>query len=154
MRHYETLFIISPDLAEEETQTIAEKYSALLTDHGSVMAKVEHWGRKRLAYTVKKFHKGYYVLFEYGAEPGAVMELERLFKIDEDVIRFLTVKKEDTFDPESVVKEQEEAKEEAQETEAAQAEEDAPAAAEEKPEEEEPEEPAEEEKPAEKPVEE
>ncbi|KIX14858.1 30S ribosomal protein S6 [Dethiosulfatarculus sandiegensis] len=153
MRHYETLFIISPDLAEEETQTIAEKYSALLTDHGSIMAKVEHWGRKRLAYTVKKFHKGYYVLFEYGAEPSAVMEMERLFKIDEDVIRFLTVKKEDVFDPESVVKEQEEAKEEeAQEPEAAPAEEAAPEAAEDEAEAKE--EPAEEEKPAEKPVEE
>ncbi|CAO0821760.1 Small ribosomal subunit protein bS6 [Desulfarculales bacterium] len=102
MRHYETLFIINPNLTEEETAATVGKFSAILTDAGSTMVKVDHWGRRRLAYEVKKFSKGYYVLFEYGALPKTVVEMERNFKIDERVIRFLTVKKEDIFDAEAV----------------------------------------------------
>lgn len=109
MRHYETLFIINPDLTEEETTATVEKFAAILTDAGCTMVKVDHWGRRRLAYEVKKFSKGYYVLFEYGALPETVAEMERNFKIDERVIRFLTVKKEDLFDAEAVAKAQAEA---------------------------------------------
>ena len=72
MRHYETIFIISPELTEEDTTSVIEKFSGILGETGAIMAKVENWGRKRLAYTVKKFNKGYYVLFNYGAEPEAV----------------------------------------------------------------------------------
>jgi small subunit ribosomal protein S6 len=104
MRHYETLFIINPDLTEEETAATVEKFAAILTDAGSTMVKVDHWGRRRLAYEVKKFSKGYYVLFEYGALPETVAEMERNFKIDERVIRFMTVKKEDIFDAEAVAR--------------------------------------------------
>lgn len=109
MRHYETLFIINPDLSEEDTAAVVEKFSAILTDRGSVMVKVDLWGRRRLAYQVKKFNKGYYVLFEYGATPEAVAEMERLFKIDESVIRYLTVKKDDVFDAEAIAQAQAEA---------------------------------------------
>lgn len=109
MRHYETLFIINPDLSEEDTAAVVEKFSAILTDRGSVMVKVDLWGRRRLAYQVKKFNKGYYVLFEYGATPEAVAEMERLFKIDESVIRYLTVKKNDIFDADAIARAQAEA---------------------------------------------
>jgi len=109
MRHYETLFIINPDLSEEDTAAVVEKFSAILTDRGSVMVKVDLWGRRRLAYQVKKFNKGYYVLFEYGATPEAVAEMERLFKIDEAVVRYLTVKKNDIFDAEAIAQAQAEA---------------------------------------------
>ena len=129
MRHYETIFIISPELTEEDTTGVIEKFSGILDDAGAVMAKVENWGRKRLAYTVKKFTKGYYVLFNYGAEPEAVVEMERNFKIDDKVIRYLTVRLGDAFDPSMVVVE-EPAAEEASEGEASDEEapeEDAPA---------------------------
>ncbi|MBI5523527.1 MAG: 30S ribosomal protein S6 [Desulfarculus sp.] len=109
MRHYETLFIVNPDLSEEDTTATVEKFSAILTDAGSSMVKTDLWGRRRLAYEVKKFSKGYYVLFEYGALPETVAEMERNFKIDERVIRYLTVKKEDVFDAEAVAKAQAEA---------------------------------------------
>ncbi len=109
MRHYETLFIINPDLTEEDTAATVEKFAGILTDGGATMVKLDHWGRRRLAYEVKKFSKGYYVLFEYGASPEAVAEMERNFKIDERVIRFLTVKKEDVFDAEAVARAQAEA---------------------------------------------
>ncbi len=109
MRHYETLFIINPDLSEEETASVVEKFSAILTDRGSNMVKVDQWGRRRLAYEVKKFNKGFYVLFEYGATPEAVAEMERIFKIDERVIRYMTVKKDDLFDAEAIARAEAEA---------------------------------------------
>lgn len=109
MRHYETLFIINPDLSEEETASVVEKFSAILTDRGSNLVKVDQWGRRRLAYEVKKFNKGFYVLFEYGATPEAVAEMERIFKIDERIIRYLTVKKDDLFDAEAIARAEAEA---------------------------------------------
>jgi len=109
MRHYETLFIINPDLSEEETASVVEKFSTILTDRGSNMVKVDQWGRRRLAYEVKKFNKGFYVLFEYGATPEAVAEMERIFKIDERVIRYMTVKKDDLFDAEAIARAEAEA---------------------------------------------
>ncbi|MGD8561248.1 MAG: 30S ribosomal protein S6 [Desulfarculaceae bacterium] len=101
MRHYETLFIISPDLPEEDTTGVMDKFTGILSEAGANVAKVDNWGRRRLAYEVKKFTKGYYVLFEYGATPEAVAEMERNFKIDENVIRYLTVKISDHFDAEA-----------------------------------------------------
>ncbi len=102
MRHYETLFIINPDLNEEDTQATVEKFAGILAEGGATMAKVDLWGRRRMAYEVKKFNKGFFVLFDYGADPAAVAEMERNFKIDERVIRFLSVKKEDVFDLEAI----------------------------------------------------
>ncbi len=110
MRHYETIFIVHPDLSEEETTVVVDKFSGVLADGGAFMVKEDLWGRRRLAYVVKKQNKGFFVRFEYGAASAAVTEMERLFKIDEQVIRFLTVKLADDFDLEA----QKEAKAEAE----------------------------------------
>jgi small subunit ribosomal protein S6 len=104
MRHYETLFIVNPDLSEEDTTATVEKFSGILTAGGAAMGKVDLWGRRRMAYEVKKFSKGFYVLFDYGADPAAVAEMERNFKIDERVIRFLTIKKAELYDPEAIAR--------------------------------------------------
>jgi len=109
MRHYETLFIINPELTEEDTAAVVEKFSGILTDRGANMVKIDLWGRRRMAFLVKKFNKGFYVLFDYGADPAAVAEMERIFKIDEQILRFLTVKKADEFDAEAVARAQAEA---------------------------------------------
>lgn len=101
MRHYETLFIINPEISDEETDAVVEKFSNILTEGGAFIGLVDKWGRRRLAYTVKKFNKGFYVLFDYGANPEPVAEMERLFKIDDNVIRFLTVKQGDNYDMEA-----------------------------------------------------
>lgn len=116
MRHYETIFIVNPELTEEETEAVVEKFSGILAEGGSMMVKIDRWGRRRLAYKVKKFTKGYYVLFDYGAPVAAVAEMERLFKIDERVIRYLTVLQSEFFDAEAVAaaKAEEEAKAEAE----------------------------------------
>ncbi len=110
MRHYETIFIINPDLSEEEIAQVVEKFTGILVKGGAEILKTDLWGRRRLAYMVKKFTKGYYVFLEYGAPSAAVTEMERNFKIDEKVIRFLSVKKGDVFDVEALAKAEAEAK--------------------------------------------
>lgn len=102
MRHYETIFIVHPELSDEETTAVVEKFSGILEAGGAFLVRQDHWGRRRLAYAVKKQSKGYYVLFEYGADAPAVAEMERNFKIDEQVIRFITVKIDDSFDLEAM----------------------------------------------------
>ena len=102
MRHYETIFVVNPELSEEENTQVIEKFTGILAGGGAEILKTDLWGRRRLAYTVKKFNKGFYVFLEYGAPAAAVSELERNFKIDEKIIRFLTVKKGDVFDVEAL----------------------------------------------------
>ncbi|MBU1156598.1 MAG: 30S ribosomal protein S6 [Proteobacteria bacterium] len=109
MRHYETIFIVHPELSEEDTAACVEKFRGLLEKDGAFIVKEDHWGRRRLAYTVKKHTKGYFVLVEYGATGEAVDELERNFKIDEQVIRYLTVKIADSFDEEAMAQRKAEA---------------------------------------------
>ncbi|MBU1274551.1 MAG: 30S ribosomal protein S6 [Proteobacteria bacterium] len=109
MRHYETIFIVHPELSEEDTAACVEKFRGILENGGAFMVKEDHWGRRRLAYVVKKQSKGYFVLFEYGASGAAVAELERNFKIDEQVIRYLTVKIADSFDEEAMAQRKAEA---------------------------------------------
>lgn len=102
MRHYETIFIVHPELSEEDTAACVEKFRGILESGGAFLVKEDHWGRRRLAYMVKKQTKGYFVIFEYGASGETVAELERNFKIDEQVIRYLTVKIADAFDEEAM----------------------------------------------------
>ena len=113
MRHYETIFVINPDLPEEETTQVIEKFSGILTKGGAEILKTDLWGRRRLAYAIKKFNKGFYVVLEYGATPDAVTEMERLFRIDEKILRFLTVKKGDEFDAQALALAEAQAKERA-----------------------------------------
>ncbi len=99
MRHYETVFISNPDLPDEETAQVIETYRQVLIDGGAEILKTDDWGRRRMAYEIKKFTKGYYVLFEYVADdPACIAELERRMRLDDRVIRFMTVKKADSFD--------------------------------------------------------
>jgi len=121
MRHYETIFIVHPELTEEDTTAVVDKFRGILEDGGGFLVKEDHWGRRRLAYTVKKLNKGYFVLFEYGADSSAVAEMERNFKIDEQVIRYLTVKVSDSFDQQAMAQAKAEAEAAKAEAEAARA---------------------------------
>ncbi|MBU0513286.1 MAG: 30S ribosomal protein S6 [Proteobacteria bacterium] len=105
MRRYETVFIVHPDLNEEETKAAVDRYRQILEQQQALVVKVDVWGRRSLAYLIRKQSKGVYVLFEYGADPEAVFELERNFKIDEQILRFLTVLVSDKFDPQPAVEE-------------------------------------------------
>lgn len=93
MRKYETMFIIKPGLDEEATKAVIEKFSNLLKEKGSEIESIEEWGMRRLAYEVNKLREGYYVLIHFNAEPDAVAELERVFRISGDILRHMVVNK-------------------------------------------------------------
>lgn len=94
MQTYEVMYIIRPDLEEEEVKTNVEKFAEVVNTNGGVDTKAELMGKRRLAYEVKKFNEGYYVLMNFNGEARTVEELERLMKISDVVIRYLTTKKE------------------------------------------------------------
>lgn len=94
MRKYECLYIIDADLEEEAIQAVVDKYSALLEKNGCEEINVDAWGKRRLAYEIRKKREGYYVLMEYAGPADFVSELERLMRIDEKVMKYLVTKRD------------------------------------------------------------
>ncbi|GBD42916.1 30S ribosomal protein S6 [bacterium HR40] len=94
MPRYEHTFIARPDLTPQQAQGLAEQLGRAVAELGGQIGKVEYWGLKTLAYRIKKHRKGHYVHFEVEGPAKVVDELERLERINEDVLRFLTVKVE------------------------------------------------------------
>lgn len=92
--HYETAVIINAALDDEQIEAVVAKITGLITDGGGEISETEKWGRKRLAYTINKNRIGYYVIYRYEAPVDLIAELERLMKIDESVVRFLTIRLE------------------------------------------------------------
>ena len=103
MRHYETIYIANPDLSEEAYKDLLTKCSGIIEKNKGVMVKVEEWGNTRLAYQVRKFDKGSYVLLDFCGTPGLTNRLEREMKLDERVLKFQTVKLAENVDPEELV---------------------------------------------------
>jgi len=94
MRDYETLYIINPTLEEDKIKNVVEKFKTLIQKNGGEVTDINEWGKRRLAYTVKNMNEGYYVLMQFKAEPAVVQDLERVFKITDEVIRYLITKQE------------------------------------------------------------
>ena len=115
MRYYETLYIIKPDLSEEDYRGAVEKFSDLIGKNNGVVTKVDEWGTRTLAYEVKKFNKGSYVLLQYCGEPGITEELKREMTLDDRVIKYQTIKLSDDVDPETLKAAGEEGTKEAEE---------------------------------------
>lgn len=105
MRRYETTYILRPNLGEGKFTEIIERTNAIITDDGGTIINVDRWGLRKLAYEIKKEKQGYYVYFDYAAKPSAVKEMERIFRIDDQVLRYLTIKLADSIDEESVGRE-------------------------------------------------
>lgn len=95
MRAYELMYIIRPDLDEEQTNAVIEKYKGLLETQGATVQNVEKWGKRRLAYLVKDQMEGFYVIVTFRAEAPAVAELERVLKISDEVIKHLIIVQEE-----------------------------------------------------------
>ena len=89
MKKYELLYILRPDLEEDGRKKVVESLSDLLTKNGAKVNKTEEWGLKQLAYEIKKFTKGYYVLVKFEAEKATLDEFDRMTKINQNVLRFL-----------------------------------------------------------------
>jgi small subunit ribosomal protein S6 len=113
MRTYETIFIVHPDMVGEQYAAVVDKFKGVLTDQGAEILKVEEWGTRKLAYPVKKQGRGTYVLVAFAAGSKVVSEFERRMRIDESIIKFLTVHLEKGLQ-ESAVKESTEAPTDAQ----------------------------------------
>jgi small subunit ribosomal protein S6 len=92
MRKYETIFILDPDLEEEQTQSTIEKVKGIITQAEGEILKVEDWGKRKLAYEVKKKSKGHYVLIHFSGAPALLSELERNFRVMDAVIKFQSVR--------------------------------------------------------------
>jgi small subunit ribosomal protein S6 len=92
MNCYETLFVVKPTLTEEETAAQVAKIKDVLTKEGAEILATDDMGMRKLAYQVQKNDRGYYTVVYYKAEGSVIQELERNLKINEEVIKFLTVK--------------------------------------------------------------
>ena len=93
MRRYEVVYVLAPTLTEEEVEQYAETYSQAAREHGAEVINVDKWEKRKLAFRVKKYWEGYYTILTIEEEAAdAVTELERRFKVNDAVIRFLTVR--------------------------------------------------------------
>ena len=91
MRTYEALYVVRPDLADDEIQTIAKEVESLITANGGAIVRSEIWGKRRLAYEVHKFTEGCYILVRLEALPAFVTRLENHFRLTDAIIRYLVV---------------------------------------------------------------
>jgi small subunit ribosomal protein S6 len=91
-RTYEIMFIVRPDVEEAELDKLIEGFSANVTSGGGEVKSVEKMGRRRLAYTVRKFNDGFYVLLNVAAAGSLIAEIERRLRVSEQVIKFITVR--------------------------------------------------------------
>ncbi len=94
MNKYETVFIINPNIEDAGVKALIEKFSNLINDDGKVET-VEELGKKKLAYEIKKHKEGNYVVINFEANPERIKELERIYRITDEVIKFIVVKKDE-----------------------------------------------------------
>ena len=92
MKKYETIFILNPDLDEEQTQSTIGKVKGIITQANGEIIKTEDWGKQKLAYLVKKKDKGHYILIHFSGSPALLSELERNFRVMDAVIKFQSVR--------------------------------------------------------------
>jgi small subunit ribosomal protein S6 len=91
MRRYESIIILDPDLSEEQRSPVLEKAKELIPQQGGFLAFIDDWGAKKLSYEIKKKERGYYVRFDYCGTGALVDEMERFFRIDDRVLKYMTV---------------------------------------------------------------
>jgi small subunit ribosomal protein S6 len=91
IRKYETIFIVNPQLEEEARNEVINRIKSLVETNGT-LSKADEWGTRKLAYEVNDMNEGYYVLIEFSASPEFPLELERIYKITEGIMKYLIVK--------------------------------------------------------------
>ena len=92
MTLYETVFIARQDIPAQEAEALADRFSGIVTESGGSVERCEYWGLRTLAYRIKKNRKGHYAMLHIDAPPDAVKEMERNMRLDEDVLRYLTIR--------------------------------------------------------------
>ena len=91
MKQYECMYILKPDLEDEARETLIKKFSDIVTSNKGEVVKVDEWGKKRLAYSINHIEDGYYILMYFKSGPELPSELERNFKISDDIMRYMVV---------------------------------------------------------------
>ena len=94
MKKYESIIIVNPEVDEAGLKELEEKFTGLINENGKVES-VENMGKKRLAYEIKKNKEGTYLLFNFEAKPDSITELERVYRITDEILKFIVVRKED-----------------------------------------------------------
>ncbi|WP_163336643.1 30S ribosomal protein S6 [Desulfopila sp. IMCC35008] len=102
MRRYELIFILRPSIGEEEINKVVDYSQTIISDEGGSVIDLNKWGMKKLAYPIKKEIQGYYVFCDYAGTPAAVSEIERRFRIDDSVLKYLTIKIADSISEEEI----------------------------------------------------
>ncbi|MCX6174435.1 MAG: 30S ribosomal protein S6 [Ignavibacteriales bacterium] len=108
-RTYESVVIINATLEDEQVEATISRVQETITTHGGELIELDKWGRKRLAYPIKKSKSGYYVVFRFSATTDLVATLERNYRLDENIIRYLTIQL-DKFALEAIAKQKEASK--------------------------------------------
>ena len=103
MPFYEHVVVTRPDISPQQVDTLVEEISKIVTDREGKIGKTEYWGLRNLAYPIKKSRKGHYSLLNIDAPAGTIEEIERRLRINEDVLRFLSVRVEELSDEPSPV---------------------------------------------------
>ncbi|MBC5647764.1 30S ribosomal protein S6 [Christensenella tenuis] len=95
MIKYESMYILKPDMEEEKKDALVKRFSDIVEKSGGKVEKIDEWGKKRLAYPIQYINDGYYVLMTFEADPTLPAELERNYKIADDVLRYIVINLED-----------------------------------------------------------
>ena len=103
MPFYESVYIARPDISATQVETLNESLAAIITEHGGKVTKTEYWGLKNLAYKIKKNRKGHYSLLNIEAPHSALSELERQMRINEDVLRYISIKMDELEEGPSIM---------------------------------------------------
>ncbi len=100
---YETVFIARQDLNTQQVEAMTKSFCDILTKQGGKVLKTEQWGLRQLAYKINKARKGHYTLIESDTLPAALLEMERNMRLNEDVVRYLTVRREEASKGQSAI---------------------------------------------------
>ncbi len=103
MPFYENVFIVRQDASKSQVDAMTEKYTSIINEMGGKIEKTEYWGLRNLAYKIEKNRKGHYTLMNIDAPSDAIAEMERKMKIDESVIRYMTIKVEELESEPSII---------------------------------------------------
>ena len=103
MALYESVFLARQDISNAQVDQLADQFSEIITNMGGTIAKREYWGVRKLAYRIKKNRKAHYLLFNINAPSDAVLEMERNMRLNEDILRYLTLRIEEVDEAPSVI---------------------------------------------------
>jgi len=105
MRRYETIVIVDPDVGDGQQEPVFDRIRELIPQQNGILIKIDNWGTKKLAYDIKKKVRGFYSRIDYCGSGPLVDEIERFFRIDDRVLKFMTVMLDERVDPERIQEE-------------------------------------------------